>query len=68
MVAIVGLFIFGLILGGLSIYLGYRAVREIDASGGRLTGRRRAVAAQIIGAIAFVLWAIGIVLNVAAGS
>ena len=64
-VALVSIFLFGLILGPIAIVLGVRARNEIDESQGQLRGRGRAMAAIFVGAAAFV---VGIVLVVAAVS
>lgn len=48
------------VLGPVAWVIGGGAVREIDASGGRLGGRGQAKAGQILGIIATVLLVIGI--------
>lgn len=45
-----------------AIIFGNKAIAEIDASGGRQEGRGMAQAGRIIGWVAIVMWAIGIVL------
>ena len=56
---IVGLFLvaFGLILGAVAVGLGVAAQREIDASGGRLTGKGFATAGIVLGVISMVIGA-----------
>ena len=65
-VAIVGLLIFGIILGPLAIYLGTNARNDIEASNGQLLGLGKAKAAIVIGIIATVLWAITLIASVTA--
>ena len=65
-IAIVGIFVFGLILGSVAIYIGVRARGDIDYSQGRLTGRGRATAAIVIGIIEIVAWVIGAAITIAA--
>ncbi len=48
------------VLGPVAWVVGGRAVREIDASGGRLGGRGQAKAGQVLGIIATVLLVLGI--------
>lgn len=52
------------LLGPFAWRIGKRAVDEIDASGGRLTGRGSAQAGYILGIIATVLLVLGLVLAV----
>lgn len=65
---IVGIFLFGIILGPLAIYLGGKAEREITESGGRLTGARRASAARVLGWVALALWVVVFVVNLSVRS
>jgi uncharacterized Tic20 family protein len=67
-VGIAGLFLFGIVLGPLAIFLGGKAEREIAESGGRLTGAKRAKRARVIGVIALVLWVVILVVNLSVRS
>ena len=58
--AIIGIFVFGIILGPIAIYMGSRARGDIDYSQGHLTGRGRATAAIVLGVIEVVLWAVAV--------
>jgi hypothetical protein len=62
---IVSLFIFGVVLGVLAIYLGSKAEREIAASGGTLGGADRARWGKNLGIAGIVLWAILLILSLA---
>lgn len=55
------------ILGIFAIIWGNAAKKEIAASGGTLGGDGKATAGVVLGWISIVLWAIGIVANVALG-
>jgi hypothetical protein len=68
LVGIVSLFLFGIVLGPLAIYLGGKAEREIEESGGRLTGARRASTARVLGIIALVIWVIVLIVNLSVRS
>ncbi len=48
-----------------AIWLGRKSMREIDASGGQLSGRGQAQAGFILGIIGVVLWILGIVFYIA---
>jgi hypothetical protein len=63
---IVSLFIFGIILGALAIYFGSKAEREIAASDGTLRGADRARWGRNLGIAGIVLWAILLLLSLAA--
>jgi len=52
--AIVGLFLFGIILEPLAIYYGLKAKTQIDADP-RLSGSGKATAAVVIGVVGFIL-------------
>ena len=65
-VALVAIFLFGIVLGPIAIVMGVRARNEIDESDGRLRGRGQATAAIFIGAGAFVVGILWIVAAVAA--
>jgi hypothetical protein len=58
---ILGLVICSPICSPLALVYGYRARREIDASGGRLGGRGQAVAGIVMGWIGLALLLLGIV-------
>jgi hypothetical protein len=58
---IVGLFFCGLFVGIAALIVGRGAVRQIDESGGRLTGRGMATAGWVLGLIDLVLNVIGII-------
>jgi hypothetical protein len=55
---IASLFIFGLVLGAVAIYLGSKAEWEIAAAGGSLTGADRARWGKNLGIAGIILWAI----------
>ena len=57
------LFVFGIVLGPIAIYLGVMARDEIRQSDGRLSGEGRAKAAIILGAVATVIWIVVFILN-----
>ena len=60
-IALVGIFLFGVVLGPIAIVIGIRARTEIDESRGQLQGRGKATAAIFIGAASFIvgiLWII----------
>tara|TARA_B100000609_G_C17170849_1_gene411560 strand:- start:84 stop:410 length:327 start_codon:yes stop_codon:yes gene_type:complete len=63
--AIVGLFCFGIILEPLALIKASKAKKMI-AENPRMTGSGKATAATIIGSIVLVLWIISIILNVIA--
>jgi hypothetical protein len=63
---IVSLFIFGIVLGAVAIYLGSKAEREIAESGGTMTGADRARWGRNLGIAGIVLWAILLILSIAA--
>jgi uncharacterized Tic20 family protein len=64
-VGIVGLVLFGIILGPLAIYLGSKSRSEIAASHGQLTGSGQATAAIVLGAIATIIWAVTLIATIA---
>jgi len=66
-VGIVSIFMFGIILGPIAIFMGVRARNDIDASNGQMTGRGQATAAIVLGVAAAVVWAV-IVISAIAGS
>jgi hypothetical protein len=66
-IAIIGLFVCGIIGGIIAIIMANNAQKKIEASGGRLGGLSQAKAARIIGIIDIVGWAVFILL-VSAGS
>ena len=55
---IIGLFVCGVILGPVAIWLGTTAKREIRESGGRLKGEGMATAGIVMGVIAVVAFVI----------
>jgi uncharacterized Tic20 family protein len=59
---IVGLFIFGIILGPIAICLGAAAKQQIQQSNGRKTGDCQATAGIVTGSIAVVIWIILVIL------
>ena len=65
LVGILGLFVFGIVLGPLAIYLGVRSRRDIEASHGQLTGSGKATAAIVLGAIATAVWVIFVIATIA---
>ena len=62
---IVGFLCFGVVLGPLAIVFSRKAQAEIAASGGRQTGEGMAKAGFILGIVALVLWAIGLIYRLA---
>lgn len=48
-----------------AIWLGRKSMREIDASGGQLSGRGQAQAGFILGIVGVVVWVLGIVFYIA---
>jgi uncharacterized Tic20 family protein len=66
-VGIASIFMFGIILGPIAIFMGVRAREDIDASNGKMRGQGQATAAIVLGAAAVVVWAI-IVISAIAGS
>ena len=58
---IVAFFCFGIILGPIAIVMGRKAQAEIAASGGQQAGEGMAKAGVILGIVACVLWAIGLI-------
>jgi hypothetical protein len=60
-VAIVGLFVCGIITGIVALVLANQAAQKIDASGGRLTGKGLVTAARVIAVIAIVLSVLALV-------
>jgi hypothetical protein len=65
-ISIVGIFVLGLVLGALAVYMGVRARGDIEYSQGQLTGTGRATAAVIIGILEILAWVIGAVIVIAA--
>jgi hypothetical protein len=59
------LFIFGVVLGALAIYMASKAEREISESGGRLTGEDRARLGRKLGIAGIVIWTILMIVYVA---
>ena len=59
---IIGILIFGIILGPLAIGLGVSAKNDINNSQGTLTGTGQAAAGIVCGAVAIVIWVIVVVL------
>ncbi|HET8641909.1 MAG TPA: DUF4190 domain-containing protein [Pseudonocardiaceae bacterium] len=53
------------VLGPVAFYLGRKAMREIDASGGTLGGRGNAQAGFILGIVGMVMLALGLLFGVA---
>ncbi len=62
---IVGLFLCGVVLGPVAIYLGNTARREIRASGGRLSGDGLATAGIVLGIIAVAAFIAGVIFVIA---
>jgi hypothetical protein len=62
---LVGMFLFPIIPSILAIVFGGSAKREIDASGGSLTGRGMATAGVVLGWVALAIWALIIIVGVA---
>ena len=58
---IIGLFLCGVILGPVAIYLGNQAKQEIRGSGGRYTGDGMATAGIVLGIIAVVAFVVGLI-------
>lgn len=65
-VALVGLFVCGVVTGIVALVLANNAQQKITASGGRLTGSGFVTAARVIAIISIVLSVLGIVLLIAA--
>ncbi len=63
-VGIVSIFIFGIVLGAIAIFMGLRARKEIDDSNGSLTGRGQATAAIFLGAAAVVVWSVVLIVSI----
>ena len=63
---IVSLFCFGIILGPIAAIMGKNALDEIDANPQAYTNRGQVQAGMILGIIAIVLWAVGLVIRIAA--
>jgi hypothetical protein len=63
-VAIVGLFVCGVITGIVALVLANQASQKINASGGRLTGSGLVTAARVIAIISIVLSVLGLLLIV----
>jgi hypothetical protein len=58
---IVGLFLCGVILGPVAIYLSNQAKREIRESGGQYTGEGLATAGMVLGIIAVIAFIAGVI-------
>ena len=58
---IIGIFIFGIILGPIAICLGSSAKEEIKASNGKLKGEGKAQTGIVCGIIAVIIWLIVVV-------
>ena len=65
-VALVGLFVCGVVTGIVALVLANNAQQKITASGGRLTGAGFVTAARIIAIISIVFSVLGIVFLIAA--
>ena len=63
-IGIVSIFIFGIVLGPIAIFMGLRARKEIDASNGHLTGRGQATAAIVLGSAAVIVWAVVLIVSI----
>ncbi len=61
---IVGLFLCGVVLGPVAIWLGRKAKQEIQESGGRLKGEGMATAGIVMGVIAVVAFVISLIVFV----
>jgi len=64
-VALVGLFVCGVITGIVALVLANQAQQKIHASGGRLTGSGLVTAARVIAVISIVLSVLGLLLIIA---
>jgi hypothetical protein len=64
-VAIVGLFVCGIITGIVALVLANQADQKIKAAGGRLTGQGLVTAARVIAVIAIVLSILGLAVLIA---
>ena len=62
---IVSLFIFGLVLGAVAIYLGSKVEQEIATSDGTLTGTDRARWGKNLGIAGMILWTVLLLVSVA---